>query len=64
MTRGHHFVDSFWRDGDWGVRDPGWGDSYATADWLAARVAGAWSIELLWPAAIEGVQDVFVLRRR
>jgi SAM-dependent methyltransferase len=64
MTHGHHFVDVFGPDGDWGVRDAGWGDAYATADWLTAQVTGAWSVELRWPGAIDGAQDLFVLRRR
>jgi len=64
IVRGHHFVDVFGPDGDWGVRDPGWGDAYLTADWLATHIVGSWSLELLWPAAIDAAQDLFVLRRR
>ncbi len=64
MIQGHHFVDVFGPDGDWGVRDAGWGDAYATADWLTAQVTGTWSIELRWPGAIDGAQDLFALRRR
>lgn len=64
MTGGHHFVSVFGPGGDWGVSDPGWGDAYCTTEWLAARTGAAWAIELLWPAAVEGAQDLFVLRRR
>jgi len=64
MRNGHHFVDVFGADGDWGVQDPGWGDAYFTADWLATRTRGSWSVALVWPAAIDGAQDLFVLRRR
>lgn len=64
VSSGHHFVDVFGEEGDWGVVDPGWGNAYFTADWLAARAAGRWSIELLWPGAVDGAQDLFVLRRR
>ncbi|MDQ3631265.1 MAG: class I SAM-dependent methyltransferase [Actinomycetota bacterium] len=64
MVHGHHFVDVFGPEGDWGVRDPGWGDAYFTADWLIPRTQRDWSLELLWPAAIDGAQDLFVLRRR
>ncbi len=64
VTHGHHFVDVFGPDGDWGVRDPGWGDAYVTADWLVEHLDGSWSLDLLWPAAIDGSQDLLVLRRR
>ncbi len=63
ITSGFHFVDVFGEEGDWGVIDPGWGNAYFTADWLAAQVAGRWSVELLWPGAVSGAQDLFVLRR-
>jgi SAM-dependent methyltransferase len=64
IVQGHHFVDVFGPDGDWGVVDPGWGDAYFSADWLARVTAGTWSLELLWAAAIDGAQDLFVLGRR
>lgn len=64
MTTGHHFVDVFGPDGDWGVRDPGWGNAYLAADWLVAQAQANWSIEVFRPGAIDGAQDLFVLRRR
>lgn len=64
LARGHHFIDVFGADGDWGVVDAGWGNAYATAEWLADRVTGDWSVDVLWPGAVEGAQDLYVLRRR
>jgi SAM-dependent methyltransferase len=64
ITEGHHFVDVFGAEGDWGVVDPGWGNAYMTLDWLMARTQGAWSARLLWPGCLDGNQDVVVLERR
>ena len=61
---GHKYFDVFGEDGDWGVKDPGWGNSYTGVDWLAAHVTPAWSIRLFRPAMLAQNQDVFVLERR
>jgi len=64
IASGHHFVDVFGEDGDWGITDAGWGDAYLTLDWLQAHVGGMFSTRLLWPGGLERVQDVIVLERR
>ena len=64
ITSGHHFVDVFGEDGDWGVKDAGWGNAYLTLDWLQSRVGAMFSTCLLRPGALDRVQDVIVLQRR
>lgn len=64
LRGGAHFVDTFAGRGDWGVRDPGWGDTYLTLDWLAARATPAWSIALYEAGRLQAFQDVIVLSRR
>ena len=64
ITSGHHFVDVFGEDGDWGITDAGWGNAYLTLDWLQSHVAGMFSTRLLWPGGLDRVQDVIVLERR
>jgi SAM-dependent methyltransferase len=64
LRDGHKYFDVFGEDGDWGVKDPGWGNSYTGVDWLAANVTPAWSIRLFRPAMLAQNQDVFVLERR
>lgn len=64
MTSGHHFVDVFGPDGDWGIKDAGWGNAYLTLDWLQSHVGGSFSTRLLHPGALDRVQDVIVLERR
>lgn len=50
-------------EGDWGVKSTGWGMAFMTPEWLQARVTPAWSVALYRPGAIEGNQDLYVLRR-
>jgi SAM-dependent methyltransferase len=50
-------------EGDWGVQSTGWGMAFMTAEWLQARVTPAWSVQLFRPGAVEGNQDLYVLRR-
>jgi SAM-dependent methyltransferase len=64
VTEGHFFIDVFGEAGDWGVRDPGWGNAYLTLDWLVAQTGGAWAARLMWPGFLDANQDVVVLERR
>lgn len=64
IAGGHHFVDVFGTTGDWGVQSSGWGDAFLTLDWVLWAGQGLWAAEVDWPGALEGNQDVFVLRRR
>lgn len=69
ITRGlvageHVYLDVFGEEGDWGVKDPEWGNGYFTLDWLAARATPDWSIRRFEPGALDGVQDIVVLERR
>lgn len=50
-------------EGDWGVKSTGWGMAFMTPEWLQARVTPDWSVALYRPGAIEGNQDLYVLRR-
>jgi len=60
----HHFVDVFGPEGDWGVKDAGWGDAYFTLEWLLGRTGDDWAVRLNWPGALDQAQDVVVLERR
>jgi SAM-dependent methyltransferase len=60
---GFAFVDTFGAEGDWGVPSDGWGTAFLTAEWLGAVATPRWSIALARPGAIEGNQDLYVLRR-
>jgi len=64
ITSGHHFVDVFGENGDWGVKDAGWGNAYLTLDWLQSHVGAMFSTRLLRLGALDRVQDVIVLERR
>lgn len=64
LQDGHKYFDVFGADGDWGVKDPGWGNSYTGVDWLARHVTPAWSIRLFRPGMLAQNQDVFILERR
>ncbi len=65
MVQGrHHFVDVFGPEGDWGVRDPGWGNAYLTLEWLLSSTQDDWAVSLNWPGALDQAQDVVVLQRR
>ena len=64
ITSGHHFVDVFGEDGDWGVKNAGWGNAYLTLDWLQSHVDAMFSTRLLRPGGLDRVQDVIVLERR
>lgn len=50
-------------EGDWGVKSTGWGMAFMTPEWLQARLTPDWSVPLYRPGAIEGNQDLYVLRR-
>ncbi len=63
IAHGHFFVDVFGDAGDWGVKDPEWGNAFFTLDWLVSRTVGAWAVRLLWPGFLDGTQDVVVLER-
>lgn len=64
MVRGeHHFVDVWGAEGDWGVVDPQWGDSWCTAEWLATHATPRWAIRLFRPGGLDGNQDLVVLER-
>jgi SAM-dependent methyltransferase len=64
LRDGTQFFSIFGDDGDWGVKDPGWGTGYLAADWLAAHVTPDWAVRLFRPGMLDGNQDVFVLERR
>lgn len=65
MVQGrHHFVDVFGPDGDWGVRDAGWGNAYLTLEWLLSHTGERWAVRLNWPGVLDQTQDVIVFERR
>lgn len=64
LQQGHKYFDVFGEDGDWGVKDAGWGNSYTGVDWLATHATPDWSLRLFRPAMLAQNQDVFVLERR
>lgn len=63
-TSGFSFFNPFGAEGDWGVVDADWGMGFMTPEWLLPRVLGDWTLEQFHAAALEGDQDVYVLRRR
>lgn len=64
LSSGHHWYDVFGDEGDWGVKDTGWGNSYLSMDWLLQHATPAWSVRLFEPGAVDHNQDVVVLERR
>jgi SAM-dependent methyltransferase len=64
VLTGHAFLDVFGEAGDWGVKDPQWGNGYMTLDWLVAQTVRDWDLATYWPGHVDQVQDVIVLRRR
>jgi SAM-dependent methyltransferase len=64
LTDGHKYFNVFGEDGDWGVKDPGWGNSYTGVDWLLQHATPAWSVRLFRPGMLAQNQDAFVLERR
>ncbi|WP_196189310.1 bifunctional 2-polyprenyl-6-hydroxyphenol methylase/3-demethylubiquinol 3-O-methyltransferase UbiG [Conexibacter sp. W3-3-2] len=63
VRSGFHFIDVFGDEGDWGVRDPEWGNAYFTLDWLSEHMTPGWSIRLFRPGGLDGNQDLIVLGR-
>lgn len=63
LQTGHKYFDVFGPDGDWGVKDAGWGNSYTAVDWLLEHATPHWSLRLFRPAMLAQNQDVFVLER-
>lgn len=64
VSHGHTYFEAFGDDGDWGVKHPEWGMAYMSAEWLAARTTGSWSLQLFEPARVDANQDLVVLTRR
>jgi SAM-dependent methyltransferase len=64
LASGHRFEAVFGEQGDWGVRDPGWGAAHLTPEWLARHATPRWAVRLYEPAGLERDQDVIVLERR
>ncbi|MBJ7471021.1 MAG: class I SAM-dependent methyltransferase [Solirubrobacteraceae bacterium] len=63
-TSGFSFFNPFGEDGDWGVVDADWGMAFLTPEWLMPRIQDEWFVDAFHPAALEGDQDLWVLRRR
>lgn len=63
LREGIHFLDVFGEEGDWGVKDEGWGNSFLLADWLVEHATPQWSIRLLRRGRLDGNQDAYVLER-
>lgn len=59
-----HFIDVFGPEGDWGVKDTGWGNAFFALEWLLSHTGEDWAVRVGWPGALDQVQDVIVLERR
>ncbi len=64
LADGHAFYESFGTDGDWGVTDTDWGDSFTHPAFLAQHMLEGWSLLSYQTRRAEGNQDVYVLERR
>lgn len=64
LREGHQYFDIFGEEGDWGVKDAGWGNAYLTTDWLLRHTTPGWAVRLFRPAMLAQNQDVYVLERR
>jgi SAM-dependent methyltransferase len=62
--RGHWYAPEFGEQGDWGVRDPGWGTAFMAPEWLLVEAGADWSVEVFRPGGSESNQDLWALRRR
>jgi len=63
LLRGHHFIEVFGEDGDWGVDATDWGNAYMTLDWLCTRLHSRWALRSFVPGGLDHFQDVVVLQR-
>jgi SAM-dependent methyltransferase len=61
---GFWFTPAFGDEGDFGVRDSGWGMAYMTPEWLVARTLPTWSLLLYAPGRLGVNQDVYLFERR
>jgi SAM-dependent methyltransferase len=62
-ARGHHYRSWFGPGGDHGVASRDWGFALLSAEWLARHATPRWELALWRPGALEGDQDLAVLRR-
>ncbi|MGH2945591.1 MAG: class I SAM-dependent methyltransferase [Solirubrobacteraceae bacterium] len=64
QREGFWFSPVFGEEGDFGVRDPGWGMAYMTPEWLVTRMLPTWSLLLYEPGRLDANQDVYLFERR
>ena len=63
-VHGHHFREIFGPSGDFGVQSPDWGFALMSPEWLVEHLTPAWELLSWRSGALEGNQDLAVLRRR
>lgn len=62
--QGHHFREIFGSGGDFGVVSRDWGFALMSPEWLIEQLTPAWEVLSWRPGALQGNQDLVVLRRR
>jgi SAM-dependent methyltransferase len=62
--RGFWYRAEFGDQGDWGVKDPGWGSAFLTPEWLLSHTTADWRLAGFAPGRVERNQDLYVLERR
>jgi SAM-dependent methyltransferase len=60
---GSWYAPEFGEQGDWGVRDPGWGTAFLGPEWVLATLCPRWRVLEFAPGRLQGNQDVYVLER-
>jgi SAM-dependent methyltransferase len=58
---GFWFANEFGADGDFGLRDPEWGTTFFSPEWLLRRTSGTWRIGAYHVGRVQDDQDLYVL---
>ena len=61
---GHHFIDVFGTDGDWGVGKSDWGQAFMTPYFVLQHLQPHWSLLDFIGRRSESNQDVYLLQRK
>ena len=58
---GFWFTDEFGSEGDHGLRNPQWGTTFLSPEWVLTRASGSWKVSAFHPGRVQDNQDLYVL---